>query len=179
MPLAFKYDRYLKQITALTNQATTISNAYQIFISAAAQQRCWQIPDFGLSVAQAAAANITTQVTGPWNYSIFNLSGNYSIIAAFDRTQINNEYAKILMTGGLDGGGRIADVKVNKAQLEYVAAEERAVTLRYMSPTRAAFHASARRSGHGNSSGIFGTMQRDLDNTLLSGYGGGSVSAFE
>ena len=128
------------------------------------------VPDPG----SAPVEGVPQTVAGPWDLNIFHISGDNSIIAAFDRAVMNNEYVKIINTGGNKDGGRLADVRVNKVQLHWLAAKERAITLRYMSPIRAAMHAANRRQGHGSDGGIYDDIRTYLVDSMAAGYDGGT-----
>lgn len=152
MPIAQVYDRYKKQLDNLAATSSGIADA--IVLSG---QRPWMVPDQG-------------DGTNLWNYDIFNISGSTSIINAFDREQINIDYTKALKTAGEENGGLLADTKATKLQNDYLACQERSLSLRYASSIRSAMHASARRKGHGNSVGVFGVMNKVVENIISAGY---------
>ena len=94
-------------------------------------QRRWQVP-LGIDITDPAG-----------------------IGTAFDRSKINLIYIRALTKGpplGLgdnapEGEGRVSDCQVEKIQLDYLAAQERAFRLRHASSVRCVMHAANRRRG--------------------------------
>lgn len=154
MPVAQLYDRYNNLLSTLISDGASIRQSYTLD-----GQRVWQTPHKGDVAADE------------WDGDVHHLSGDNSLIAAFDRTEINNDYKAALNTGGARLGGRVADTKVCKHQADYVAADERATSLRYASPVRCAMMAGARREGHGKSvTGVFAILIKTVTDNLRDGY---------
>lgn len=173
MPQAHAYERFTAQNEKLVSTAGNNAVAYLLLI-----QRQWHVPDPG-PVGSLGPPDVPEPGRSTWDWDIFNLASFLpdgtinpnGIVSAFDRWFINNEYARIITTSGPAAGGRIADVMANKEQCDWVAGLERATTLRYMSPIRAAMHAAARRQGHGDPlAGVFAEHRNSLERTLQDGY---------
>lgn len=143
------FDRYRELLVKLMDDNAEIADSYIL-----ETQRQWQTPD-----------------ENDWNGDPHNISGGTSLMSAFDRAAINTAYTNALNTGGAANGGRSTDTKVCKIQGDYIAADERATSLRYASPIRCAMMASARRSGHGNqATGVFATLINNVVDNLAKGY---------
>ncbi len=169
MPIARVCDRFRLQIDALTNQSNQIHLANKL-----QAQRPWMIPDPGGSDDDYPNGPFIDTLGKPWDGDPLHLSGDNSIIAAFDRSNIDYGYTRSLETASQQNGGLIADTKASKIQADYVAAMERAYTARHATNIRCAMHQTARKKGHGNQQGlgVFKVVNRVIENTISAGYQG-------
>lgn len=87
---------------------------------------------------------------------------------AFNRDDANTNYQEAVQSGGEDAG-TLADAISLKQQIAYNAAEERAFRLRHASSVRRGIHAINARDGHGNSKGVFGGVQKQMEDAISSG----------
>ena len=158
--------------------------------------RKWQMPD-GSPMSNSPCVLA-------WDYDLFNITG---LMNPFYRDCPNRLYVRALTKGppvGVDaqeaaippGEGRMADCQVEKIQVDYMAAMERAFRMRHMSQPRSAAHAAIRRKGHstlvdrgmvrvvvdgvvqevmGPVGGVFTTMIRYLNLLIEAGYNEGAV----
>ena len=86
----------------------------------------------------------------------------------FDRTAIDQNYAEARSDGARPGV--VGDGIALLLQSSFVAGRERALRVRNASSVRCAFHAAARRQGHGASAGIYGNgVVRYVQDLLANG----------
>lgn len=101
-----------------------------------------------MDMAASSGATLTPWFLGPvdkWSGDVATLA---DVNAAFPRDEVGADYADAYTNEGSIGQAAAASI-----QSDYLAAMERSVRLRHLSPVRAAAHAAARMAGHGSSYG--------------------------
>lgn len=116
------------RVNELADQAEAAGNA-----ALQSGQRVWQRPG---------------NVSG-WKGSLFDLVG---IGKAFDRSANAEDFLDAIKDPAKPGV--VADLQASVLQGDYLAAYERAFRARHRTPLRSAFHAAARRLGHGDEVGV-------------------------
>lgn len=151
MPKAKVFPRYSDLLNEMIENNFYISEAIKL-----KNQRDWMFPELG-----------------DWDGDPHHITGSNSLQHAFDRDEINSVYIDALRTGGDENGGRITDCKSCKMQGDYIAADERATSLRYATSIRCSMMASgARRGGHSSSKGIFANLIKNVADNIADGYQG-------
>jgi hypothetical protein len=120
---------FVAQADALREEADNISSAFAGF-----KQRHWMLGDLELG----------------WDGSLFDIPG---LADAYNRENLNTEYAVFLTPEDV---GTVADMMGLKTQVDWLAAEERAMRIRHSTSIRASFHSAARRQGQSSPLGVFG-----------------------
>lgn len=105
-----------------------------------------------------------------WDGNPLTLTGTAGIAAAFARDDLNAAYVKAVDTAAQADGGRLVDRWVSKAQVDYLAAMERAFRARHATSARCTLHAAARRAGQGSSGGVYSAVRDYLTTVLQAGY---------
>lgn len=111
-----------------------------------------------------------------WDGDLFDFT---SLGVAFDRTDIEVEYATIIQNSALEGEsddsdnperGTLSGLAANKIQAGILSQRERAFRIRHTTPIMAACHAAARRKGHGQlddqTVGIFGVIINHVNDMI-------------
>ena len=98
--------------------------------------------------------------------STVDLHDIQALMTGFDRTAINDNYIQCMSDAG--NPGTIGDVISLKQQLDYNAAEERALRLRHASVIRTMTHACGRRRGHYESR-LFPEIERQVSDLIAAG----------
>ncbi len=86
----------------------------------------------------------------------------------FDRDLINRRYGQCVTE---TPKGTSGDIIALKLQMEYLAAEERAIRLRHATPVRCIIHGGVRRNGHMQSR-VFPMVVSQVANAIRQGAGG-------
>lgn len=92
----------------------------------------------------------------------------------FNRDDLNRRYVEC-MTPPV---GTVGDIIALKLQIDYMAAEERALRLRHATPIRCIAHSLARRKGHAESD-IFPNVVLEVANAIKHGAGSSDTGASE
>jgi hypothetical protein len=127
--------RFQAQLDALTQGAETQGEAVQL----TGTRRAWNTPDLN-----------------GWSGDPLDIP---NLDQPFDRGDLEDQYETALETAGqrdIDGntsGGTLADRMVVKLQGDYLGDLERSYRAQAASSVRCAFHAAARRLGHGHDQG--------------------------
>jgi hypothetical protein len=141
-PVAIIHDRFQKQIEALRLAAefTSVSDT-----SGAPGK--WMLLDLGA-----------------WDGDPLNIP---SIAWAFDRAEINQQYAAMLSDPR--NPGSVGSCIALKLQVDWLATLERGFRARHATSVRCSVHAGARRGGHNNPKGIFTTGIQGYIQNIIQG----------
>ena len=153
-PHAYLAERFLENVALLQSRSAAVADAVAL-----QGQREWMTPEPGPN----AEGNT-------WNGDPHNLSGATGMPAAYSRDEINNLYVSSMMTAGQEGGGRVGDARVAKMQNDYLAAQERAYTLRTASVPRCLAFSAGRRRGHAAGDGVFGVITKNMEEVLAAAW---------
>jgi len=122
--------------------------------------------------AEEQAKAATGEGGRPWeipnNYKRSVLEVSELHEPGYNRDEINTNYEEVL-AAPKEKSGTLGDTISLKLQLAYVSAEERAFRLRHASPVRCYAHSIAAREGLGNSEGVFGGVQKLVDDAIQAG----------
>ena len=88
--------------------------------------------------------------SGDWEGDPLVIPG---IADAFDRDEINQQYASMLADG--TNPGSVGSCSALKTQVDWLAMLERGLRARHATSVRCAVHSAARRGGHSSGAGVF------------------------
>lgn len=125
------------------------------------------------SQAEEQAKAVTGEGTRPWqvpnDFEAENLQDVPNLHEpSFNRDELNTQYNETIQAAG-EEAGTLGDTIGLKQQISYTAAQERAFRLRHASPVRLLAHAAGIREAHGNTKGVFGGVQKMVEDVIRAG----------